>query len=107
SAAELATGVNLAAAVLADGPIADQVKAVWTAVQAKNQYYHDRIFRGVVLSQVVIPDWLDIKLPTSDVEAKRQAAISDRMTKLPELDAAIRAALIMKPHNVEIVPSGK
>ncbi len=104
SAAELAAGVNLAAAVLADGPVADQVKAVWNAVKAKNQYYHDRIFRGVVLSPANIPDWLDIKLTAAEIETKRQAAIADRMAKLPELDAAIRAALAIKSHEVEIVP---
>jgi lysophospholipase L1-like esterase len=100
TAAELAAGTNLAAEALAAGPIADQVKAVWNAVRAKNQYHHDRIFRGVVLAGV--PDWLDAK----EVEPKRQAAISDRMAKLPELDAAIRKALEMKPHQVEIVEVG-
>lgn len=104
---ELAAGVNLAAEALADGPVADQVKAVWNAVKAKNQYHHDRIFRGVVLSPANIPDWLDIKLTAAEIESKRQAAIADRMTKLPELDAAIRKALETKPHQVEIVPAAK
>jgi hypothetical protein len=107
SADELATGVNIAAEALADGPVADQVKAVWNAVRAKNQYHHDRIFRGVVLSPANIPDWLDIKISAAEIESKRQAAITDRMTKLPELDAVIRKALEMKPHQVEIVPAGK
>lgn len=107
SADELAAGANLAAEALASGPIADQVNAVWGAVKAKNQYYHDRIFRGVVLSPANIPDWLDIKLTAAEIETKRQAAVTDRMAKLPELDAAVRQALEMKPHQVEVVPVGK
>jgi hypothetical protein len=105
SADELAAGVNLAAEALADGPVSDQVKSVWNAVKAKNQYHHDRIFRGVVLSPANIPDWLDIKLSAAEIEAKRQVAIADRMAKLPEFDAAIRKALEMKPHPVEITPA--
>lgn len=105
SSEELAAGVNLTSAALSAGPVADQVKAVWQAVQAKNKYYHDRIFRGVVLAQVNIPDFLDIKV--TDIEAKRQKAIEERMAKLPELDDVIRKALDIKPHTVEIVPVTK
>jgi lysophospholipase L1-like esterase len=104
SADDLAKGVNLAEGALQAGPVADQVKAVWQAVQAKNKYYHDRIFRGVVLSSAQIPDWLDIKITPQEIEAKKKAAIEKRLEKLPELDEAIRKALEMKPHEVEIVP---
>jgi lysophospholipase L1-like esterase len=104
---ELAKGVNLAQAVLAAGPIADQVKAVRTAIEAKNRYHHDRIFRGIVLTNVSLPDWLGIHMTQADIEAKRKAAIEERMAKLPELDAAIRQALTMKPHTFEIVPAEK
>ncbi len=97
---ELAKGLNIALGALTAGPIADQVKAVKTAVEKKNQYHHDSIFRGVVLSGV--PDWL--KLTPKEIEEKKDAAIKDRMAKLPELDAAVRKALEMKPHTVEIVP---
>jgi hypothetical protein len=102
TAAELAAGVNLATAALTTGPVAEQVNEVWQAVVAKNRYFHDRIFRGVVLAQVSIPDFLDIKV--SDVEAKRKAAFEERMKKMPELDAAVRKALVVKPHQVDIVP---
>jgi lysophospholipase L1-like esterase len=105
TAAELAEGVNLAAAALAGGPVADQVNAVWQAVKAKNSYYHDRIFRGVVLAQVAIPDFLGIEISPAEIEARRQSAIAERMTKLPELDAAIRQALVAGPHRVEIAPA--
>ena len=46
----------------------------WQAVQAKNKYYHDRIFRGVVLAQINIPDFLDIKVTdsTNTKDEKRQ-----------------------------------
>lgn len=105
TADELAAGVNLAGPALTSGPVADQVKTAWQAVQAKNKYYHDRIFRGVVLAQISIPDFLDIKV--TDIEAKRQKAIEERMAKLPELDEAIRKALEIKPHTVEVVPVEK
>jgi lysophospholipase L1-like esterase len=101
---ELAAGVNLAAAVLKAGPIAGQIKRVWEAVQAKNNYYHDRIFRGVVLMPVRIPDFLDIHLQPEEIEAKRKAAVADRLTKMPQYDEAIQKALVMRPHKVEIVP---
>ena len=44
----MAKGVNLAAAALADGPIADQVKEVVKAVKDKTTYFHDQIFRGIM-----------------------------------------------------------
>ncbi len=98
--AELAGGVNLAAAALKEGPVADQVKAVIAAVKKKNDYHHEQIFRGIVLSNV--PDWL--KLTPQEIEAKKEAAIAERLARLAELDAAVRTALEMKPHKVEIVP---
>jgi lysophospholipase L1-like esterase len=104
SADELGKGVNLAAAVLAAGPIADQVKAVKAAVEAKNKYYHDRIFRGVILTNVALPDWLDIKLTPQEIEVKRKAALTDRLAKMPELDAAVKKALEMQKHTIAITP---
>jgi len=98
----LKDGVNLAPAVLAAGPIADQVNAVWKAVKAKNDYYHEKIFRGVILAEVKIPEFLNIKV--DNIEAKRAAALTERMAKLPELFAAIRKTLVMQAHQVEIVP---
>jgi hypothetical protein len=105
--AELKAGVNLAAAALKAGPVADQVKAVWKAVKEKNDYYHGRIFRGVVLAQVSIPDFLDLHLKPEEIEAKRQAAVDERMKRMPEYDAAIQKALVMKPYLVEILPLEK
>ncbi len=96
---DLGKGVNLAAAVLAAGPIAEQAKAVKAAVEAKNKFHHDRIFRGIHLSQV--PDWLQ----GPDVDAKRKAAVEERMAKMPDLDAAVRKALAMKPLKWELVPA--
>lgn len=108
TAADLAKGVNLAGAALNAGPVADQVKAVKKAIEAKNKYFHDRIFRGVVLFPIgSIPDWLGLKLTPADIAAKRKAAYTERMAKMPELDAAIRKTLEMKPHTVEITPVEK
>ncbi len=103
TAADLAKGVNLAAAALKEGPIADQVKAVKLAVETKNKFHHDQIFRGVVLSAV--PDWL--KLSPKEIEERRKAAFKERMEKMPELDSQVQKALTMKPHTVEIVPVQK
>lgn len=100
---ELAAGVNLTKPALATGPVAEQVNAVWAAVRAKNQYYHDRIFRGIVLANVSIPDFLGLNISQADIEAKRQSALAERMAKLPELDAAIRQALTPRSHRVEVV----
>ena len=101
SAAELATGVNLASAVLAAGPIAEQIKAVSAAITAKNRFFHDRIFRGVMLAGGV-PDFLE--LTPEMLEEKRAAAFKKRMDAMPELFAAIKKSLTIQPHQVEIVP---
>jgi lysophospholipase L1-like esterase len=103
SSEDLAKGVNLAAAALKDGPIAEQVKAVKKAVEDKNNYHKNNIFFGVVRSNV--PDWL--KLSPQEIEERRQAAFKERMEKMPELDAQVRKALVMKAHTVEIVPVKK
>jgi len=105
TAAELAAGVNLTGEALASGPIAEQVKAVWNAVVEKNRFYHDKIFRGMVLGAGSVPDWLEI--PAAEIEAKKQAAMEKRMARMPELDAAIRKALELKPHQFDIVPVKK
>ncbi|HEX7900266.1 MAG TPA: SGNH/GDSL hydrolase family protein [Planctomycetota bacterium] len=99
SAEDLAKGVNLAAAALAAGPVAEQAKAVKAAVEAKNKFHHDRIFRGIVLTNV--PDWL----AGPETDAKRKAVMEERLAKLPELDAAVRKALEMKPLKWELVPA--
>ena len=73
--AELAAGVNLAAAVLEAGPIPDQVKVAWRSLVAKNQFHHDRIFNSFLRNGNNIPDWLELN--PVEVEAKRQAALKD------------------------------
>jgi len=90
TAEQLGGRVNLAEKLLAAGPIAEQVKQVWTAVKNKNKYFHDQVFRGVVLSKKNDPE-----------------LYAERMQKMPELDAAVRQALEMRPHTVSIVPLGK
>jgi lysophospholipase L1-like esterase len=104
TAEQLAAGSNLAAAALADGPIADQAKAVKAAVEAKNRFHHDQIFRGIVLSNVSIPEWLGLKLTPQEIESKRQTAMTERLAKLPALDAEVAKTLAMKPNTFEIVP---
>ena len=104
TAAELAAGVNITGDVLSAGPIADYAKAAFGAVVDKNRYYHDKIFRGIMLAQGV-PDWLDMK--PEEIEAKKQAAIKSRMDKMVELDAAVHKSLEIKPHVFDIVPAKK
>ncbi len=99
AAEELAKGVNLAAAALAEGPIADQVKAVKAAVEAKNRFHHDRLFRGIHLTAV--PEWL----AGPETEAKKKAVVEERLAKLSDLDAAVRKTLEMKPLRWELVPT--
>jgi lysophospholipase L1-like esterase len=105
SAEQLGKRVNLAGPALSAGPIADQVKKVWTAVQDKNRYFHDQIFRGVVLADAKNPIFKDVD--PKDREAKRQEVYAERMQKMPELDAAVRQALEMKAHTVTIAPLTK
>ena len=101
SAAQLGDGVNLAAAVLTAGPVADQVKAVAAAISAKNSYFHDRIFGGVLRAGGV-PEFME--MTPEHVEAKRTAVFNERMKKMPELFDAIRKTLVMQAHQVEIAP---
>lgn len=101
SATELAAGVNLVSDVLASGPIADHVKAVLAAVVDKNRFYHDKIFRGIVLGPGV-PDWLE--LTPAEAEAKKAAALEKRMAKMVELDAAVRKTLEIKAHQFDVLP---
>ena len=100
---ELAKGVNLAAAVLAAGPVADQVKDVVKAVNDKTNYYHGQIYSPLILQRNIAsnPDFKDVA--KEDVAKHRDKLIAERMQKMPELDAAIRKALEPRPHLVEIV----
>ena len=100
SAAQLAAGVNLAAPALTAGPIAEQVKAVAAAINAKNSYFHDRIF-GSVLRAGGVPEFMGISL--DQVEAKRLEVFNERMKKMPEFFAAIRKARMIQAHKVEII----
>lgn len=99
---QLANGTNLAAAVLASGPIAEQAKAVQAAVVKKNAFHHDQIFRGIVLAGGV-PGWVYEFIKKDDLEAKKQALIAERLAKLPALDAEVAKALEMKANTFEIV----
>jgi lysophospholipase L1-like esterase len=102
--AELAKGVNLASAVLAAGPIADQVKDVVKAVTDKTNYYHGQVYSPLVLQRNIAknPDFKDVA--KGDIAKHRDSLIEERMKKMPELDAAIRKALEPRIHAVEIAP---
>jgi lysophospholipase L1-like esterase len=89
--AELGAGVNLAMAALRTGPIADQVKAVVEAVNRRNEYFFTQAH--LVLRPKQLP-----------IDAATEALYEKRMAKMPELDRAVRAALQIKAHTVEVVP---
>ena len=101
SGAELAGGLDLAAAVLETGPIAEQVNAGWKALTAKNQFHHDRIFNAFLRNPPEIPDWLGVK--PDEVESKRQAAFSKRLAQYTEMQQSVRQALAPRTHRFEIV----
>ena len=102
TAEQLAAGANLAAGALTDGPIADQAKAVRAAVEKKNKFHHDQIFRGIVLFNV--PDWIYGAASREAVEASRKSAVEERLTKLPALDEEVATSLLMKANTFDIVP---
>ncbi|MCF7730174.1 MAG: hypothetical protein K9N23_00725 [Akkermansiaceae bacterium] len=72
----------------------------WDLKLKKNSYFHDRIFCGR-LRAGGIPEFME--MPPEQVESKRLAAFRKRMETIPELVAAIRKALVMQAHQVEIV----
>ena len=104
-AAALSAGVNLAQPALAIGPVADQVKAVVAAVQAKNTFYHDRIFRGIMLVSFGLPDFIESRAGIlAEIESQRTLAIAKRNVEMIKLDAAVGSALTIKSHQVDVVP---
>ena len=101
SSESLAKGIDISAEVLKTGPIADQAKKVKEAVENKNRYHHDQIFRGIVLTGV--PDWVYAAVPREELEAKKKDLIDQRLQKVAELDATVTETLTMQPHRFEIV----
>ena len=69
---------------------------------AKTNYFHDEIFRGVLLAGPKSPAFKDVA--KEDLETRRKELYEERMKRMPELDEAIRTALTMRPYEVEIVP---
>ncbi|MBC7966834.1 MAG: hypothetical protein H7Z17_13025, partial [Fuerstia sp.] len=68
----------------------------------KNQFHHDAIFRGIVLSNV--PGWIYTAVPREKLEEAKQAAVAEQLAKLPAMDAEVAQALAMKANLFEIVP---
>lgn len=101
TAESLATGVDLSAEVLKAGPIAEQSKRVKEAVEKKNRYHHDQIFRGVVLTGV--PEWIYSVVPREQLEEKKKALIDERLEKVKELDAEVAESLKLKTYQFEVV----
>jgi len=101
SAESLANGVDISAEVLKSGPIAEQAKKVKAAVENKNRYHHDQIFRGIVLTGV--PEWIYSVVPREQLEEKKNALINERLQKVAQLDAQVAESLKMQPHQFEIV----
>jgi lysophospholipase L1-like esterase len=85
---QLAAGVNLAQAALKAGPVAEQVQAIWNAIKEKDQFNHDRIYRGLILSNSTDK----VKIETLRAEVAKK-------------DAEIQRLRVIAPHTVEIVPT--
>jgi hypothetical protein len=96
----LANGVDISAEVLKTGPIAQQAKKVKEAIENKNRYHHDQIFRGIVLTGV--PEWVYAVLPREQLEEKKKELIAQRLQKVSELDEEVAKALSLSPHTFEI-----
>ena len=101
SAESLGAGVDIAAEVLKSGPIAEQAKKVKEAVENKNRYHHDQIFRGIVLTGV--PEWIYSVVPREQLEEKKNALVNERLEKVAQLDVQVAESLKMEPHQFEIV----
>jgi hypothetical protein len=80
------------------------VKAVAAAINAKNSFFHDRIFCEVLRAGNV-PAFMEIT--PEQVVAKRMSVFNERMKKMPELFDAIRKTLVLQAHAVEIAPVTK
>ena len=85
-----------------EGPIADQVKSVKSAVERKVNSHYDDIFKEIVRSNV--PGWVRSMIPAEEFEAKKNKIIAERMEKVVARDADVVTALQMKPNTFEIVP---
>jgi lysophospholipase L1-like esterase len=105
SAKELAEGVNIAGPALSAGPVADQVNKVWAAIKNKNKYFHDQIFRGVVLAPATSAIFKDVD--PARLETERRSLYAERMKRMTELDADLRRILELKAHTVQLVPLKK
>ena len=101
SAESLGAGVDIAAEVLKSGPIAEQAKKVKEAVEKKNRYHHDQIFRGIVLTGV--PEWIYSVVPREQLEEKKNALVNERLEKVAQLDVEVAESLKMQTHYFEIV----
>ena len=101
SAESLGAGVDIAAEVLKSGPIAEQAKKVKEAVEKKNRYHHDQIFRGIVLTGV--PEWIYSVVPREQLEEKKNALVNERLEKVAQLDVEVAESLKMQAHYFEIV----
>jgi hypothetical protein len=94
SAEQLAEGVNLGN--LTKGPLYNQAKKVFEAIQAKNDLVHKR-FRGVVMFHA--PDWLaDVVAERKPKElARRMKVINARQAKVYELATPVKHTFELKP----------
>jgi hypothetical protein len=85
---QLAAGVNLAEAALKAGPVADQVRAIWNAIKEKNQFNHDKIYRGLILNN---------RGDKGKIESLR--------AEVAKKDAEIQKLRVIAQHTVEVLPA--
>ncbi len=85
---QLADGVNLAEPALKAGPVADQVQAIWNAIKAKNQFNHDKIYRGLILNN-----------------SRDRSKIESLRAEVAKKDVELQKLRVIAPHTVEVIPA--
>jgi lysophospholipase L1-like esterase len=100
----LAHGLNLTSAALNAGPLAVQVREIIAAVAAKDDYFHGRIFDGVTRAgDKTSGAAANRKANEMPIDPSHEPGFEQRLAEMPKYDEAIRKALVMHPHHVELV----
>jgi lysophospholipase L1-like esterase len=98
SGKELGAGVNLGNLMV--GPIYEQSQKAFNAINAKNQFVHQR-FRSVLMANVQIPDWAtDIRTLFAERKTKE---LQTRREKIDSLQAEIYKMVQPTTHTFKIV----
>ncbi len=98
SAEELAKGVNLGN--IDKGPIVDQAKAVFNAINKKNGKVHYR-FRQVVMFNPNLPDWLSDL--SGEIQKRKKVQLDKILLEIAKEQEEIYKMVQPKPHKFKVV----